>query len=102
MAATRAAIARKNKQEALREMLSKQKLVEKAIDNIKKMEELGAAMEPTELNALKYATDARLKLVNKYLSDLKSTELSMDGGGEGGSLKSIKIEFVDCEAPDSK
>jgi hypothetical protein len=39
------------------------------------MEQQGAAMEAQELQALKYATDTRHKLLAKYLPDLKSIEI---------------------------
>ena len=81
MAATRANQNRKIRQEALREQLANQGHLQYVIDNAKKMEEQGAAMEPQELQALKYATDTRLKLVNKYLPDLKATEVTGEAGG---------------------
>lgn len=81
MAATKAAKNRAIRQEALREQLSNQKHIEKAVDNIDKMEQQGGTMEPQELQALKYATDTRLKLVSKYLPDLKLQEIVGDGGG---------------------
>jgi hypothetical protein len=87
MAANKAALNRKIRQDALREQLSKQKHVEKVVDNIKKMEQQGAVMETNELSALKYATDTRLKLINKYLPDVKSVEHT----GEGGSDLVIKV-----------
>lgn len=87
MAANKAALNRKIRQDALREQLAKQKHVEKVVDNIKKMEEHGAIMEANELSALKYATDTRLKLVNKYLPDVKSVEVT----GEGGSDLVVKV-----------
>lgn len=90
MAATALNKNRAIRQEALREQLSKQKHVEQVIKNIKKMEGQGAAMEPTELNAMKYATDARLKLINKYLPDLKATEHSIGGDGDSPLMSLIK------------
>jgi hypothetical protein len=39
-------------------------------------------METNELNALKYATEARIKLLGKYLPDLKATEMTGEGGGD--------------------
>lgn len=80
MAATRAANNKSIRQEALREQLSKQKHLEQVVKNVKKFEEQGAAMEPNELQALKHATDTRLKLINKYLPDLKQVEI--EGGIE--------------------
>ncbi len=80
MAATKAAQNRKIRQDSLREMLSKKCTVEQVINNVKKLEEQGASMEQQEVQALKYATDARIKLLGKYLPDLKSTELSGPDG----------------------
>ena len=83
MAATNPAKMRAVRQESLRELLSKQKHLEKAVENIVKIEEQGSYMETNELNALKYATDARLKLLSKYLPDLKSQEIT---GADGDAL----------------
>lgn len=96
MAATRAAQNRKLRQEAMREQLAKQKHLEKVVDNIKKMEEQGAGMEPQELSALKYATETRLKLVNKYCPDLKSTEITSEGGD------TLEIKLVNYASSDSQ
>jgi hypothetical protein len=54
----------------------------KLIDNIVKMEKQGASMEANELTAIKYATDARLRLINKYLPELKATEMTGEGGDD--------------------
>lgn len=75
MAATRAAQNRKIRQEALREQLAEQCRLQHILENIKKMEEQGAAMESQELQALKFATDTRVKLLGKYLPDLKAVEV---------------------------
>ena len=88
MAATKAATNRKIRQEALREQLSKQKHIEQVVKNIKKMEEQGISMEATELQALRAATETRLKLVNKYLPDLKSTEFT---GPDGGAIEIAEV-----------
>ena len=74
---------RRIRQEALREQLSKQKHVEKVIDNIRKIESINpddGNAAALELNILKTATELRLKLVNKYLPDLKATELTGEAG----------------------
>ena len=82
MAANSPAKMRAMRQESLRDLLSKQKHLEKAVDNIVKIEKEGASMEANELNALKYATEARIKLLGKYLPDLKATEVTGDGGDD--------------------
>ena len=83
MAATNVAKQRSLRQEQLRELLSKQKLVEKVIDTAKKLDEQGAMLEQNELQALKASADIRLKLINKYLPDLKSQEIT---GADGDAL----------------
>ena len=93
MAATVAAKNRKVRQDALREMLSKKCTVEQVLNNVMKMETQGASMEGQELTALKYATDARLKLINKYLPELKASELSMID--EDGKTTGFKVTFSD-------
>jgi hypothetical protein len=87
MAATNAAKQRTMRQEQLRELLSKKGLVEKVLDTAIKLDEQGASMESTELQALKASADLRLKLINKYLPDLKSQELT----GEGGDALVVSI-----------
>jgi hypothetical protein len=71
---------RKIRQDALREQLAGQGHVQQVIVNIEKIEAQGASMEAQELNALKIANDQRLKLVNKYLPDLKATEITGEAG----------------------
>ena len=79
------------RQDALREMLSKKCTVQQVIANIEKMEGPEAvSMEPQELNALKYATDTRVKLLGKYLPDLKATEHSVSGDDENPLTYLIK------------
>lgn len=95
MAATSAQLNRQNRQENLREQLSQQKHVEQVIKNIKEIEETAfddkgddgeidyKAMQAKQyrIQALKTANEQRLKLVNKYLPDLKNTEITGDAGG---------------------
>jgi len=95
MAATVAAKNRRVRQDALREMLSKKCTVEQVIRNIDKMETQGAMMEGQELTALKYATESRLKLINKYLPELKASELSMVD--EDGKTTGFNVTFTDAK-----
>lgn len=94
MAKTRAQQNRALRQEALREMLSKKCTVEQVLKNVKKMEQPG--VESAELAALKAATDCRLKLITKYLPDLKSTELT---GKDGEELKIQLINYANNNDP---
>ena len=77
MAATRAHLNKAVRQEALREQLSKQKHVEKAVDIIGKLTDLDNEMDSIEVQRLGKAMDGHFKLINKYLPELKASELSM-------------------------
>ena len=70
------------RQEALREQLSKQKHIEQVVKNIKKIECLDHDSETftNEVTKYKIANEQRLKLINKYLPDLRATEHTADGG----------------------
>jgi hypothetical protein len=94
MARTRAQENRKIRQDALREQLAGKGLVQKVIEDIGKIDQLAAlkiddfedadlyiasvsaAKDKTQI--IKVAIESRLKLVNKYLPDLKQTELVGD------------------------
>lgn len=69
---------RRIRQEALREQLSSQKLVEQVVDIAKKIGNLDEDLEPEKVARLKIAAELNLKIVNKYLPDLKQTELIGD------------------------
>lgn len=73
MAKTRAQMNRHIRQEALREQLANQKLVEKVIDIAKKLYKPDEELSPTDVTRLKAAADINLKLVDKYLPSLQST-----------------------------
>lgn len=91
MAATAANKNRKIRQDALREQLSQQKHVEKVIEIAKKLSEQALTLESTHIQAYKAAADLHMKLVNKYLPDLKATEVS---GPDGEGLEISIIERV--------
>jgi hypothetical protein len=99
MAKTRAQENKAIRQETLRDQLSNQKHIEKVIDNIKKIETLAGKFSgggskdkddskeidykelqaaQFETNALKMANEQRLKLVGKYLPDLKQQEITIE------------------------
>ena len=84
MAMTKAQQNRAIRQEALREQLAGKGLIQKVLENIAKMEELDSSDTQTgtfELQKLKTSNDQRLKLINKYLPDLKMAEITGEGGG---------------------
>ena len=70
------------RQEALREQLSKQKHVEHVIEICTELNDLSIQLEQGEVARKKIVLDTKLKLINKYLPDLKNTEISNDGGGQ--------------------
>ena len=77
------------RQQALREQLQAQGHIQYIVENIKKIEDLHNEIDNNEANRLKSASELRMKLVNKYLPDLKNTEITGEGGGE------LTIKVVD-------
>jgi undecaprenyl pyrophosphate synthase len=109
---------RQIRQEALREQLAAQKHIEKVVDNIEKIEDaetelfsldeaseeggkdaitLAVAKLSDKVPRLKTGAELRMKLVNKYLPDLKAQEISFDP-----DQKEISITYVtpDEDSPD--
>lgn len=83
MAATNAHKQRAIRQDALREWLSEKCTAQHLIDNINKIEELDPESDTFRNNLDKYrvANEQRLKVLGKYLPDLKSSEFTGEGGG---------------------
>lgn len=101
MAKTRAQANRAVRQEALRDQLASQGHVQHVVENIVKIEDLNPSSETfvNELNQLKTANDQRLKLIAKYIPDLKAAEIT----GEAGQDLFTKVirEIVDTKDKDS-
>jgi len=89
---SRAAENKRIRQEALRDQLASQKHVEKVVDSIGKLEDLNTELEPNNANRLKAAIDSRLKLINKYLPDLKATEHS--GQIDSEVIRKHRVSFT--------
>ena len=71
-------VAAKNKrirQEALREQLAGKGLAQHVLVTAKKLHDEHLTLEPAQIQALKASAELRLKLVNKYLPDLKAVEI---------------------------
>lgn len=83
MATTNANKQRAIRQDSLREWLSKKCTAQHLVDNILKIEALDPVSESfrNELDKYKVANDQRLKILSKYLPDLKSAEFTGEGGG---------------------
>jgi hypothetical protein len=75
---SRAAENKRIRQEALREQLANKGLVQHVLENTKKMQKLDEEMDSLQLQRLKAANESQLKLINKYLPDLKATEIGFD------------------------
>ena len=74
MAKTRAQKIRAVNQDELRVFLAEKNTVKQIIDNIEKIEELNPSENDNfvkELNKYKTANEQRIRLLNKYLPDLK-------------------------------
>lgn len=94
MAKTQAQKNRAIRQEELRAKLSAQGHLQHVVENISKINKLDETSEHFKngLDKLKASTDYNLKLVNKYLPDLKNTEIT----GDGGSSLTIQVKnFAD-------
>jgi hypothetical protein len=74
------------RQEALREQLQNQGHIQYIVDNIGKIEDLDSELDSNEAGRLKSATELRLKLVNKYLPDLKAVENTINPEEGSGKL----------------
>lgn len=85
------------RQEALREWLSKKCTAQHLVENIQKIEKLDANSEcfRNDLDKLKVANDQRLKILNKYLPDLKQSEIIGDPKNPLATDGKITIQFVD-------
>lgn len=55
--------------------------MDNVLDYAKQLAELNSELEALEIQRLKAAADIKLKLINKYLPDLKATEVTGEGGG---------------------
>lgn len=69
---------RKQRQEDLREMLSAGKHVEHVLKICERIEKEG---DEAPLTALKVVIDTKLRLISKYLPDLKAVEVTGEDGG---------------------
>ena len=108
MAKTRAQKQRAMRQEELRELLSKKGLVEQVLVDIEKIDKLaGLKIEDfdkleeylAEVSAskdkaylIKTSIDSRMKLVTKYLPDLKQQDIDLSG--DLGVKVSVPVTFT--------
>ena len=93
MGATAAHKNRALRQKALREQLEAQGHVQHVNDIANKLANLTEVLESSDIQRLKSAGDLKLKLISKYLPDMKAVEHS---GPDGESL-TIMIATDDAE-----
>ena len=78
MAATTAAKNKKVREEALREQLRNKGLAQQVLEISEKLNKQHLELESTHIAALKASAELKLRLVNKYMPDLKQVEVSQD------------------------
>jgi len=76
------------RQEALREQLSNGGHIQHVIENARKLEDLDNDLDALKIQRLRASSEIKLKLINKYLPDLKAVEIS------GDEDNPIKVEDV--------
>ena len=94
---SRAQANREIRQNALREQLASKGLIQQVIAISEKLQDFDSKLDQLETTRLKYAADLNLKLINKYLGDIKSNEHT----GEDGSALTIQVlKLADRPAPE--
>lgn len=68
---------RKAKQEALRDYLEGRGLIQHIFELLEKIEDESTDVDANKLARYKTGIDTRLKLVNKYLPDLRQTDVDL-------------------------
>lgn len=81
MAETRGQANRRLRQEKLREWLKEKCTAQHLVDNLEKIEKLDPESEvfTNELNKYKVANEQRLKIMNKYIPDLRQVDMELTG-----------------------
>lgn len=83
---------RRIRQEALREQLQQQGHVQHIVDLLDKIGDDAKPVQSDALARYKVVIDTKLRLINKYLPDVKMTEMEITGE-DGGPVKTV-VEFV--------
>ena len=100
MGMTRAQMNKSVRQKALREQLEGQGHVQHVVEILNKISDLDSNLDSMELQRLKVVVDTKLKLITKYLPDLKSVEHS---GDEENPLQvqiaAYELKFTDAPDP---
>ena len=97
---TRAQANRAVRQEALRQQLAAQGHLQHVIDMANEIAELDKPRESLDIQRLKIAIDTKLRLIAKYLPDLKAVEHTGEGGGPL-QIQEVRRTIVNTEHTDS-
>ena len=81
MKMTRAQENRKIRQEALRDQLASQGHIQHVLEIAKKLQSPEEEIDKGMVDRYKIVIDTKMRLINKYLPDLKSVEAEVDAGG---------------------
>lgn len=92
MPATVAAKNKKVREEALREQLRQKGLHTQVINIAEKLCKEHLSLESSHIQALRASADLKMKLINKYMPDLKATELSNDPESPIGGMSDTELE----------
>lgn len=92
MGATKKSKEREVRRDELRRYISEQGKVHYIFETIGKLEDLSNPLEPVEVQRLGKAIDSRLKLLNKYLPDIKAVEVS---GEDGAPMTVVQMSAED-------
>lgn len=99
MPATRAQRNRAVRQDALREQLAAKGLVQHVLEISEKLSDPRQEIDALMVQRYRVAIDAKLKLVSKYLPDVKTVEI--EGSGGGPVITKTVIELVRPKDPDA-
>ena len=93
---TRANRNRAIRQEELRAKLSAGGHIQHVIENVNKIQDLSNPLEPADVQRLKIASELQLRLISKYLPDIKQVELQAE---HTGSLDTnLLVQYVDSSS----
>lgn len=85
---------RRIRQEALREQLQQQGHIQHITDLLEKISNEDEYIDSEKLQRYKVVIDTKLKLISKYLPDLKSTEIT--GDPDNPVHTSVPVSFTDA------
>lgn len=97
MPRTKAQENRAIRQEALRQQLQAQGHLQHVVDLLDKVGDPEEVITPDMLNRYQIVIGNKLKLVNKYLPDLKSAEVTGEGGGAIESESKLDLSKASAE-----